>query len=246
MSQKNSQIGRLSPVPITKIAFGVRYEPQYAVMDRVGGVIDAVLRASNTPFGPKVFPLCQSAPSEYLLINPETNDSLKINQRDTILQLSFSTRELNHIEEIAVQFSQFVLKPLKEKCRVRNISRYGVLCYLAECSSSMKNLPVEHYLSKDFSNVQTLSLRFTRRLPSIEAVVKKKVSDYRNVIYTINQDDKEKVNISVDFQEYFEPVLDENDWTKKPFEKFVKNGLEYIEGEFEQWFTKLLETTKAA
>lgn len=44
------------PVPATSIAMGIRYEPQWAVSDRKGAVIDRILRSSGTPFGPSVFP----------------------------------------------------------------------------------------------------------------------------------------------------------------------------------------------
>jgi hypothetical protein len=64
---------RLAPAEIQQLAFGVRYEPQYRVMDRIGTVIDEILRADGTPFGPETFPMTTATPQQYRLLEPETD-----------------------------------------------------------------------------------------------------------------------------------------------------------------------------
>jgi len=240
------EVERLSPITIMKFAFGVRYDPQYAIMDRIGAVIDNVLRGPNTPFGPKIFPYSHSGTVEHVLVNDKTDDSLRITQRDTILQMTVETRKLEKLRILAKQFNEFVLMSLKEYTKLKSIERFGFLLRLAECRSVLSISPIEHYISKDFNKAKTLFLSFTQRLPSLEAVVKRSVDDYRNVIYSVGQLDKGDVNISIDYQEYFKPSLDVSDWKKKPFPDFVDNGLEYFKSEFENWFEKLQSKNEAA
>ena len=247
--QPSKKVERLSPVEITKIAFGVRYEPQYAVMDKIGAVIDRILRSTDTPFGPEAFPLCHSSPVEYLLINKKENNSLRISQRDTILEMTIGTRNLEKFEVLAKQFDEYVLKNLEKISKLGGIQRFGVLFHLAECGSLLDTSPIEHYVKdfRDSRGVRSMHLRFTRRLPRMEAIAMHNVNDYGNVIYTVTQSDEDKVNILVDYQEYFDPPLDAADWVKKPYPEFVKKGVEYFQGEFWSWFNKLKKTkTEAA
>lgn len=249
MKSKNKtseEVERLSPVKIEKFAFGVRYDPQYAIMDRIGAVIDNILRAPGTPFGPETFPLSHSGTVEHVLVNNKTDDSLRITQRDTILQMTVETRKLKKLQVLAKNFNDFILMSLKDLSKVKNIERFGFLLRLAECSSLLSISPIENYISADFKSARTLFLSFTRRLPSIEAVVKRSVDDYRNAIYSVKQSEKGNVNISIDYQEYFKPSLSVSDWKKKPFPNFVDNGLEYFENEFENWFKKFKSQTEAA
>lgn len=100
-------------------------------------------------------------------------------------------------------------------------------------------MPVQHYLSLEFNEARSLQMRFTRRLPCLEARVKKNVDDFRNAIYTVEQDEGGNVNIRIDYQEYFKPVLDQEDWRKKPYPKFVGRSIGYFQGEFADWLRNL-------
>jgi hypothetical protein len=246
MSPPKKPIDSIAPISIERIAFGVRYEPKYSVMDHIGAVIDSVLRDESTPFGPQTFPFCQHTPAEKVLLNPNNQDYLKLNERDTILQMSIFTRNLSRVEELAFQFENYVLKPLKEHGKLTNIMRYGILCSFSECATALGTLPTEHYLAGDFETSRSLSLHFTRRLPVLEAVAMKHLRDYRNIIYTIEQDEDSHVNISIDYQEYFDPTLTSSAWAKKPFDAFADRALQYLDGEFAKWFDKLAKKIEVA
>ena len=242
----SDKLERVSPVEITKFAFGVRYDPQYAIMDRIGAVLDKVLRAQGTPFGPETFPLSQSGTIEHVLINNKTKDSLRITQRDTILQMTVETRKLKKFQFLAEEFNEFVLMALREFGKLKSVERFGFLLRLAECGSLLSTPPIEDYIADDFKSTRKLFLNFTRYLPSEEAILRRNVDDYRNAIYTVQQSEKGDVDITIDYQEYFKPVLSTNDWKKKPFPNFVDNGLEYFENEFDKWFNKFRSKAEAA
>lgn len=230
---------------IQKIAFGVRYDPQWAVTDRKGAIIDQILRSRDTPFGPETFPLSQRADDSHVLLNVETKESLRFSERDMILEMMIK-RDLDQVSELADKFAKYALRPLQNVGKTSNINRHGVLFILEECRAYLSESPVSHFLHQDFEHPRSLNLRFTRRLGVMEAVAKKRVHDYRNVIYQINQSDNGEVKISVDYQEYFDPVLDEKEWRETPFPRFVEQAIDYFNGEFQNWLRKMMSEDKAA
>ena len=67
---ENSQ----SRLPIEKVAFGVRYTPQYRVRDNMGTLIDHILRSDQ--FGPETFPQSEAGPHRHTLRNPDNEGRL--------------------------------------------------------------------------------------------------------------------------------------------------------------------------
>lgn len=243
---KEQKISGLSAIQIEQVAFGVRFQPCFEIVDHVGSVIDRILRSSGSPFGPSTFPMSQREPGEHRLVNPETNDQIRLNQSDAILEMKVDTRKTSDIETLGRHFSAFVLESLRQVVHLSNISRYGVLFRLEECHSVLQETPAEHFIQQDFRDARSLSLRFTKRLPVLEALTKKGVDDYRNVIYTVKQTEEAEVRIWVDYQEYFKPELDAKEWAQKPYEDFVSRGTEYLLGDFQNWLNKLIKKQEAA
>jgi hypothetical protein len=236
----------LERVEIERIVFGVRYQPRYVVLDRMGTVVDQILRAQGTPFGPETFPYSSREAGEHALLNDKTGDSLRITQSDAIVDMAVGDGDVDGIERLSIGFSAYVLDNLREVAHLRDIARYGVLFKLAECSSVLRESPVEHFLSRDFRDARSVSLRFTRRLPTGEALAKRGVNDYRNVIYTVKQSEDGRVLIWLDYQEYFDPQLSGKEWAERPFGEFVTRGIGYFQGEFRRWLQMLLRPDEAA
>lgn len=239
-------ISGLAPIKVERVAFGVRFQPHYEILDHVGSVIDRILRSSGSPFGPSTFPLSQREPGEHRLLNPETKDELKLNESDAILEMRVDTRKTSDIETLGRHFSTFVLEILRQLVHLSDIARYGVVFRLEECHSVLQETPIEHFVQQDFRDARSLSLRFTKRLPVLEALVRKGVNDYRNVIYTVKQTEEVEVRIWVDYQEYFNPELNAKEWAQKPYEDFVSRGIDYLLGDFQNWLSKLFKKQQAA
>jgi hypothetical protein len=238
---------RLAPAEIEQLAFGVRYELQLKLMDKIGAVIDEILRADGTPFGPDTFPLTDANPYQHRLLNNETGTWLLINAQDTILQLPMKTKNESQVDELAGDFQEYVLKPLREIGGVKHIARYGVLFRFTEQeAASLENPPIKRYLSPEFPNANSLVMHFTRRLPVEEALAMKRVNDFRNAIYSVGQSESGKVQVSIDYQEYFDPLLDAGEWNARPFTAFVERGTEYVHGEFQRWFQKFAAVSEVA
>lgn len=240
-------VTQLVPAEIQQLAFGVRYDTQFKLLDRIGEVIEEILRADGTPFSPERFPLTDSAIYQYRLINEKKDTLLTINTQDTILQLPMKTRNESQVDDWASDFQEYVLGPLRKIGGVRNIVRYGVLLrFKEEEAISIENPPIRRYLSTEFPSANSLDMHFSRRLAMDEALVKKRVSDYRNAIYSVSQSESGSVQVSIDYQEYFKPALDQGEWKDRPFPEFVRQGTSYVHGEFHKWFQKFTAVPEVA
>jgi hypothetical protein len=236
----------LAPVPVARVALGVRYEVRWSVADRLGAIVDRILRQGGTPFTPEMFPRTIREESSQTILNPETQDSLRITQQDTILDQHLDTRDLTAVTDLGEQFDRYVLTPLREVADVRDIIRYGMLFRLAECQASLGESPVQRFLGNDFENVRALTMRFERRLPAMEAFVRKGVNDFRNVFYVLDQAADGEVNLAMDYQHYFAPPLGADEWNKRPFSSFVGHGVDFARNEFMRWFEKFAAKHEAA
>jgi hypothetical protein len=243
---KEQKIAGLSTINVERIAFGVRFQPHFEIIDHAGLIVDRILRSDGSPFGPSFFPISERDPGEHRLLNPNTMDRLRLNQSDVILEMKVDTRKTSDIETSGKHFSAFILESLREVVNLSGIVRYGVVFRLEECHSVLQKTPIEHFLQQDFIDARSLSLRFTKRLPVLEALAKKGVDDYRNVIYTINQTEEGEVTILVDYQEIFKPELNTKEMAQKPYEDFVPRGIEYLLGDFQNWLNKLFKKQEAA
>lgn len=229
-------VSRIAPVEIHRIAFGVRYEPQLKLLDKLGSVMDEILKEDGTPFGPEQFPLTETLPMQFRLVNQDDSSALLINAQDAILQMPLETRDANVVNELGKDFDDYVLRPLRKLGGIKNIARYGVLFHFKETKATgLSNPPISHYLSSEFPKANTLLMHFSRRLASEEALAKKRVDDYRNVLYTIEQSESGTVRFAMDYQNYFQPMLDAGEWNERPFSDFVNRGAEYIETECQRW-----------
>jgi hypothetical protein len=240
-------VTQLAPAEIQQLAFGVRYDTQFKLLDRIGEVIEEILHADGTPFGPQRFTLSDSAIYQYRLLNENGDSSLTINTQDTILQLPMKTKNESHVDDWASDFEEYVLGPLRKIGGVRNIVRYGVLFrFKEEDAISLENPPIKRYLSNEFPSANSLAMHFSRRLAMDEALVKKRVNDFRNAIYSLGQSDSGKVQVSIDYQQYFQPALDRGEWDDRPFTEFVRQGNRYVHGEFHNWFQKFAAVLEVA
>lgn len=235
-----------SSLPISRVVFGVRYEPQYRVRDSIGRLIDTILGAKGSPFGPDTFPLSEAGAHTHRLVNPETDDSLTITQSDALLDLAMPTTTLGRVVQLAASFDTFVLSPLAEVCAVRNIHRYGMLVRFDDKGVHLMQRPVERYGDKDLPTPREMAIRFVYRLPTEEAYFRSGVDDYRNVIYTMTEGDDGSVRLSLDYQEYFLPSLEADELRKRPFATFAEQGTQYHRKTFGEWVRKLAQVGRAA
>lgn len=223
----------LLPAQVTRIAMGVRYQPQYSVTDFLGTIVDRILRAKGSPFTPDYFPFSRATPSGHILLSGDdpSDRVLQINQQDTILQVPLGARDTTVIARLAQQFEAFILGPIRDITGIGNVIRYGVVLHFDNCGASMPVTPIKRFLGDDFPNTRQLSLQLIRRMSTEEALVRRDVNDYAQAIYSFDQSEDGQVNLSLDSQRMFEPALDTSEWASRPFVSFVDRSLTFIAGE---------------
>jgi hypothetical protein len=121
-----------------------------------------------------------------------------------------------------------------------------MLLEFGELSEKLQEPLTQHYLRDEGENAISMQLRFVRRLPTEQGFATKGLNDYRNVIYGMKQDDDGKAQISLDYQEYFDPTLSADDAKRRVFATFVRNGLTYLEDRGWPWLSRLLKKGAAA
>jgi hypothetical protein len=248
MSKNLSLISKdwVKPGNITQVALGLRYQSHHRVSDLSGTVIDRVLKTKGTPFGSQLFPVAQKQIYEHYLGNPDTEALLRLAPQDTLLRLPMDTQDIGIVQKAAEDFQLFVLNPLVEITELENILRFGFLLQLDCKSDDLVNPPIKSYVPKEFPDANSLSMRFTKRLKTEDGLFKKRISDYRYVIYTIEESEQGLVRLSLDYQHYFIPALDSQDWKSKPFTDFVNQGLLHFQKEFTPWLRKYGRLKEAA
>ena len=236
---------RISRLPIAKVAFGVQYNPQYGVRDNIGRFIDRIL--DSEPFGPDTFPLSQAGAHDHVLHSRTTGDQLTVTQSDILLDVKLMTTSLDKVFEMARKYDQIILKNLKSLCSVNEITRFGLLIRFDPLNSLDYECPTVRYMDTDMGETaRTLALRFSYQLPTHEGFERKGVEDYRNIIYSLNQDEEETFFLSVDCQQYFNPELSASEWDKKPYSTFAEGAISYHQNKVSSWVNRLAKPNKAA
>jgi len=235
-----------SPLLMKSIVIAIRYEPQYRVRDYMGSLVDAILHAASSPFNPTVFPLTEANPVGQDLFHPQMINNLKINQQDTLLEFQLGTKNLDTVLKLGKDFQTYVLDPLHKICGVSRIVRYGLVIRFDEKTTGNLQPPTVRYKDPDLPDPKDFGVRFSHRLPTQEGYFRKNVNDYRNIIYTLFENAKGQIGLSLDYQEYFTPMLEASEWTSRPFSSFVEEALHYHRTTFAAWVSHLSKKESAA
>ncbi len=99
-----SALDRIARAKISQLVCGIRFEPQYSVLDRIGTVVDFILRSPGTPFGPNVFPLNTIGGVSHTLHNKDHTASINITNQELILNLPLDTASLDQVRETIASF----------------------------------------------------------------------------------------------------------------------------------------------
>lgn len=226
-----------------QVAVGIRYEPQHRIADHVGMIIDKILHSHDSPFDPKFFPLTTAELNGRTLHNNETKDFFVVSHTDLIVMVN-SLITFGSVEKLAEAFYNFGFQNLQSVAKVENVVRYGCLCGYVTSIHDLKKQVTSLFLS-EFGQISDFTIRFAKRFPVEEAYIKKGVSDYHRMIFSINQDLNGKINISLDFQRIFEPPLQSSSFEKYSITQFVTDALFHIKKYGLSYFTDLLKDKAA-
>ena len=194
------------------IAIGIRFRANFSIEDQLGKIIDTILYSEDSFFNSTVFPQVGSGIGERGLLNPKNNDSLQIDNSNVVLQVSldganatFSRKDLRGIVDA---FKRQVINGVLKEFKIKEINRVGFVTRYLFPIEPLSTVFVNKTVGGTLSGINDINLRFSKKYPSQETLVRKGVLDYYNAIYTIvKKSDKSEIFMSVDYQKCFDPFL---------------------------------------
>lgn len=220
---------------LTGIVIGIRFRVNFSLEDKFGSIADSILYSKDSYFNPTLFPGVLTNPTEKVLLNEQTNDNLRINTSNIILEVNLGGQKiLDDVPEINERFNRDIVKGVMKEFKITQINRVG---YVKKYTFTIDDFPkafIKKTIGSSLGDVNDINLRFSKKYPIGESLTKKKVNDYHNAIYNvIKKADKDELFISIDYQGYYDPFLESAN--QVDFPKFLGEMERYNSKTFLDW-----------
>ena len=220
------------------IAAGIRFNPNFSIEDQMGSILDTILYSSDSFFNPIIFPeVSTPIPGQKVLHNKATGDRLIFDSSNFILEVQFGENysfQYQDHEKILSKFDEQIVQDTMTKFKVRDIRRIGLVKRYLFPMKDLAQSFVERTIGKTLEGVNDINLRFSKKMPVPEAMVKRDVNDWSNAIFNIiKKAGVDEIFMSVDYQIYFDPPLNKASDIKFPV--FSNAALEFIEDRYLPW-----------
>lgn len=194
------------------IVIGVRFRANFSIEDQLGRIVDTILYSKGSFFGPDVFPQVNSGVVGKVLINERTQDNLKIDNSNIILEVFLGPGNRFKLSDLSVlhdEFDRQIINKIMRTFAITQIVRIGYIKrYLFKLSDLARTF-VDKTIGQTLGGVNDINLSFSKKLAASEALVKKGVNDYQNAIFNIiKKADVQEIFMSVDFQHMYDPFLE--------------------------------------
>lgn len=222
------------------LVIAIRFGPKFSVEDNLGKIVDSILYSKDAYFNPTMFPRVLSD-GEKRLYNESSSDSLRVNARGIILEIYFEgQKKVDDIPEILDRFHRDIVTGILKEFKINRIARLGFIRKYRFCDEELSKTFVSKVIGSTLDGVNDLNLRFAKKYMTQEAMTKKGVNDYNNVIYSITKKiDSDDLLISVDYQSYYDPPLETA--SQIDFPVFLKRVETYNSENFLKWFNSFYE-----
>lgn len=217
------------------IVIGIRYRANFSIEDSLGAIVDKILYDKKAFFSPKIFPLVQNTGNGKVLLNDKNSDRLTINNSNIVLDVLFDgSFEKEDCEQLIDKFYEQIIEGIMKQYKITEIIRIGIvkryLFQLEDLAESFINKTIGNTLD----GINDINLRFSKKIPTSEAMVHLEVLDYSNVIFNIiKQSDKNELFVSMDYQKYFDPFL--SSVSELKYEEFIKTMNNFNKNNYLNW-----------
>jgi len=221
---------------LDSIVIGIRYRANFSIADNFGRILDEILYSNGAFFNQDFFPLViHSKVDEKVLFNEDNKNRLTINSSNTIIELH-NIDKVN-FKKIIESFNSQIVFGIMKKYKITQINRIGFISrYIFKEPTLAKNF-IDKTIGETLEGIKDINLQFSRKYTISEALVKKDTYDYYNAIYNvIKRADKDELFISVDFQRFYEPVLESTSLIK--YDQFIDKMNIYNLEDFLPWLNK--------
>jgi hypothetical protein len=218
---------------LESIVIGIRYRANFSITDYFGSILDEILYSKGAFFDQDFFPLViHSKVDEKVLFNKDNKNSLTINSSNMIIELH-DTDKVN-LKKIIESFKSQIVLGIMKKYKITQINRIGFINRYIFKEPTLANNFIEKTIGETLEGIKDINLQFSRKYTISEALVKKDINDHYNAIYNvIKRADKDELIISVDFQRFYEPVLESTSLIK--YDQFIDKVYIYNSEDFLSW-----------
>jgi imidazole glycerol phosphate synthase subunit HisF len=223
---------------LVSIAIGIRFRANFAIEDKLGSIVQLILHTRNSLFNPEIFPVVLSDGGEKRLMNEKTGDYLRVNNSNIVLEMNLEEQtKLDDIPEINKRFNQDIVNGIMKEFNITQINRVGYIKKYLFKIEELSKVFIKKTIGGTLEGVNDINLRFSKKFPIEEALARKGVNDYHNVIYNIIKiAGKDEIFMSVDYQRYYDPFLDSVSGLK--FLGFVDKMERYNSKNYLEWLNK--------
>tara|TARA_Y100001937_G_C7082106_1_gene313511 strand:- start:477 stop:1187 length:711 start_codon:yes stop_codon:yes gene_type:complete len=215
---------------LISISLGVRFRANFIIDDELGAIVDHLLYQKGSFFTPERFPKVRNKLNEKALINDQTNDYLLINNSNIILNYGVANRldDPISIEYLIGAFEEGVIEGVLGEYKISQMNRLGYIRRYSFSEAAFVRNFIGDRISIVDPEADSLNLTYSKRLPLTEALARKSVNDYSNVILNFNKPpEADSLTLSVDYQRYFDPFVEYVDQLR--FEEFISDAHKYNE-----------------
>lgn len=218
---------------LESIVIGIRYRANFSITDYFGSILDEILYSKGAFFDQDFFPLViHSKVDEKVLFNKDNKNSLTINSSNMIIELH-DTDKVN-LKKIVESFKSQIVLGIMQKYKITQINRIGFINRYIFKEPTLANNFIEKTIGETLEGIKDINLQFSRKYSISEALAKKDINDHYNAIYNvIKRADKDELIISVDFQRFYEPVLESTSLIK--YDQFIDKVYIYNSEDFLSW-----------
>lgn len=222
---------------LNDLLFGIRFQRRWHILDITGDIIDNILRSKKSPFGDNYF---IKVGEQYLgkeLIHPDTECSFKINIDDLIFKHVLDEKNEilkgKNIKWFLKSIEEYIIPELIVSYDFKQIMRIGVVYYHYIPKKDVSMELADQIAGSLAGETTKFDLDLHKKIAVEEALAKKGVSDYRNIIHFVKSKNEETYEIGVDYQYYFKPYTDHiSDFNIK---EFLNKSRNYLENTFYPW-----------
>jgi len=191
------------------VCIGIRFRANFSIGDSLGAIVDKILYDKKAYFNPSVFPMVRNNSSEKILFNDNNNDRLTINNSNIILDLFFDgSFKLEDYDTIIEKFNETIIEGIMKHYKITEINRIGIIKRYLFTVEDLADSFLAKTIGQTIDGINDINLRFSKKLPTADALIKREIFDYHNAIFNIiKHADKKELFMSVDYQKYFQPSL---------------------------------------
>jgi hypothetical protein len=219
---------------VTSILVGIRYQPNFGFTENSGAMFDDILYGKNSKFDTQFFPKVNTGVKDRTLYDDERGNVLRVDTQNVIFD--YQNEDFEELQKVIKNFKDQIFYDKLVKFKLTRIRRLGVIYRYIIPDGELSNALINNTIDNQITGINDITLKFSKKKFDKSMIVKGEY-DYQNVIYNINKEaDSNELAISIDFQCYYSPLLQET--SQIDFDNLLKIVNRYNRISVKDWLNK--------